>query len=211
MEPHNQFLPRDHMPVNQPQGVMSPPSAPHHSQAFPHQAQPAVMAAPEEPTNSLSINNDDPVRPVPVVRVLSPRGVEYVMLTIALFFAAGSLIGALLALVNGETDFSTLSFPTATLLVSVPVFAFFFLRLKRAELANPELKLDQSKRRSTQFTQIAAFFICFATLIGVIAELFSVLGGSSETSISKILLNGLVVIAVAGAVLAYYWQDEHRK
>jgi hypothetical protein len=148
--------------------------------------------------------------PQPVVKVLSPRGVEYVFLTIALFTGAIGLASALISLVNGKTDFSVLAFPAATLLVSVPVFAWLFLRLKKAELANPSLQLDPSKRRSTQFTQIFSFIVSFFTLIGCVSFIFAKMAGQYNGSILKVILDVLVILLVAGGILVYYWRDEHR-
>lgn len=155
-------------------------------------------------------SNSDPLRPTPVVRVLSPVGVEYVFLTFTLFVAAAALIGVLLTLVNGKADFAVLAFPASTLVVTVPLFAALFLRLKRLELRNPALKLDASKRRSTQFTQIVAFIVSLLTLIGFVFSIFAKLGGIDNMSIGKSALNTLCVLAVSGGILAYYWYDEHR-
>jgi len=150
-----------------------------------------------------------PVNPVAVVRVLSPTGVEYVFMTISLFMSAGGLTGTLLAVVNDKTDFQVLSFPTAVLLVGVPVFALLFLRLKKRELLQPTLKLDPSKRRSTQFTQIVCFLICIFTLVGLVSTLFAKLGGQTKMSLVKVVLDCLVLLAVFGGMLVYYWRDEH--
>jgi mannose/fructose/N-acetylgalactosamine-specific phosphotransferase system component IIC len=146
-----------------------------------------------------------------VVEVFSTRGVEYAMLTICLFLAAGALIGLLLALVNGAGHFAVLAFPISLLIVTLPVFSFFFLRQKRAELANPALKLDPSKRRLTQFTQIVAFAICLFSVIAFVFLIFSKVSGQGGLSIVKGLLNLVIVLAVAGGILAYYWHDEHQR
>lgn len=150
------------------------------------------------------------VMPTPVVRVLSPYGVEYVFLTIALFVAALSLVGILLSLVNGRADFAALSAPTAALLVAVPVFIGFSLRLKKLEVQDPKLRLDASKRRSTQFTQIVSFLACFLTLIGLVAVVFAHIGGQTAISLGKAFLNALCILAVAGGILGFYWNEEHR-
>ena len=149
-------------------------------------------------------------RPLPIVKVLSPRGVEYVFLTITLFFAASGLGAVLISLLNGQTSFSILAYPTAILIVSVPIFAWLFLRLKKAETMNPDLKLDPSKRRSTQFTQIVSFVVCFLTLIGVISAIFTKISGSLGSSLFKLILDALVLLVIAGGILFYYWRDEHR-
>lgn len=172
----------------------------------------AATPAPEPaPAGQQADTNQNGVRPQPVVHVLSPRGVEYVFLTIALFTAAIGLTSVLLSLVNGKTDFAVLSFPVATLLVAVPVFAWLFLRLKQAELANPSLQLDASKRRSTQFTQIVSFLVVFFTMIGFLTAIFAKISGQYEGSMVKLFLDVLVILTVAGGILAYYWRDEHNK
>lgn len=146
----------------------------------------------------------------PVVKVLSPRGIEYVFLTIALFTAAISLGAAVISVINGQTGFNVLSVPVASLIVSIPVFALLFLRLKNTELKDPTLKYEASKRRSTQFTQIVGFLVCFFTLIGFLATIFAKMAGQYSGSIFKVLLDVLVVLVIAGGILAYYWRDEHR-
>lgn len=163
---------------------------------------------PVEPQGQ-SLTAADSTRPIPVVKVLSPVGVEYVFLTLTLFAGAISLAAALISFVNGKTDFSVLAFPAAVLLVTVPVFSVMFLHLKRLETQVPDLRLDASKRRSTQFTQIVAFIACLATLIGFVFDIFSKIGGQGGPSIVKAALDALCVLAVSGGILAYYWRDEH--
>ncbi|MDB5169571.1 MAG: hypothetical protein JWO41_927 [Candidatus Saccharibacteria bacterium] len=148
--------------------------------------------------------------PQPVVNVLSPRGVEYVFLVITLFTAAIGLSSGLLAAVNGALSFSSLSFPTALLLVSLPLFAWLFLRLKKAELLDPGAALDASKRRSTQTTQIICFLVVLFTLIGLVTAVMAKIGGNLGESIVKIILDVLVLLVVFGGILAYYWRDEHK-
>ncbi len=178
-----------------------------YNQTFHPHEQPVPPAA---PAGGLEIDANDPLRPTPVVKVLSPVGVEYVFLTVTLLVAAAALIGVLLSLVNGKTDFAVLAFPTATLTVTVPLFAALFLHLKKLEMRNPALRLDASKRRSTQFTQIAAFIVSLATLIGFVSSVFAKLGGQHVLPIGKAFLNTLCILVVSGGILAYYWYDEHR-
>lgn len=172
-----------------------------------HQAAAPVQ---NTPIGQLDSDVSDPLRPTPVVKVLSPVGVEYVFLTVTLLIGAASLIGVLISLVNGKTDFGVLAFPTATLTVTVPLFAALFLHLKKLEAQNPALRLDASKRRSTQFTQIAAFVVSLLTLIGFVTSVFAKLGGQSSLSVGKAFLNSLCILVVSGGILAYYWYDEHR-
>lgn len=150
------------------------------------------------------------LNPVPVVRVLSPVGVEYVFLAITLFVGAAALVAALISLVNGQYSFSVLSFPTAALAVTVPLFALLFLHLKKMESRIPSLKLDPSKRRTTQAIQIVSFVVNLFTLIGFIFAVFAKLGGQSTVSIGKAALDALSILVVAGGILTYYWFNEHR-
>lgn len=148
--------------------------------------------------------------PVPVVQVLSIRGVEYLMMTLALWFVAAALMWALLALVNGRTGFEILAFPISMMLVSSPLFAFFYIRLRKAELENPALRTEPSKRRLSQITQVITYLICLFNLIGFVYVIMTKIGGTGEVSIGKAALNVSVVLAISGGILAYYWFDEHK-
>jgi hypothetical protein len=153
----------------------------------------------------------DELAPTPVIQVFSPNGVEYVFLTLTLFVGAISLISALIALVNGAAGFASLAFPAAALIVTLPIFAVIFLHLKKRELQDPRLKLDASKRRTTQATQIISFIVCLFTLIGFFAAAFASMGGDSGGfTIGKAALDALCVLVVAGGILFYYWRDEHK-
>jgi len=157
-----------------------------------------------------SADYDAEVMPIAVVQVVSTRGVEYAMMTLALWLGATSLLGVLLSLINGGTSAAVLAFPASVLVVCLPVFSFFFLRLKKAELLNPELKVDPSKRRLTQFTQLIAFATCLFTLIAFVYFLISTISGVGGTSILKAILDVIAILVVAGGILAYYWVDEHK-
>lgn len=174
---------------------------------------PPNFAKPEQPAGAapnsgLSSQDGDPV---PVVKVLSVRGVEYLMMSFSLWLSAGSLIWVLLSLANGLTAVSILAMPIALLLVCVPTFGFFFLRLKNQEVLNPALRYEPSKRRLTQITQFLAFMTCLFNLVTFIYLLIAKVGGSESISIGKAFLNLIIVLAVAGGILAYYWNDEHRQ
>ncbi len=149
-------------------------------------------------------------RPVPVVRVLSVRGVEYAFMTFMLWFGASSLIWLFVALLNGNAGFSVLSFPLSTLLISLPIFALLYIRLRKAELADPSLRLDASKRRFSQVTQIIAFLACFFNLTYLVFAIINKAGDSSNVSIGKIMASTAVVLVIAGGILTYYWFDEHK-
>lgn len=161
---------------------------------------------PTPQTISPQPNSDEPV---PVVRVLSVRGVEYAMMTIALWFAATGLVWVALNALNGSGNFDFLVVPLSVLITALPLFAVLFIRLKRAELANPALRLEPSKRRLSQLTQILAFL---AVLINLTVFVYNVLQKINDKgpSLGKSVLNLLVITVVAGGILVYYWFDEHR-
>lgn len=176
------------------------------------QAAPVTPIAPAPlPVAADNSSTSMPLNPQPVVQVLSPRGVEYVFLTITLFTAAIGLTSALLACVNGGLNFTALSFPAALLIVGLPVFAWLFLRLKKAELNDPSAALDASKRRSTQSIQIISFVVTLFSLIGLVSSVFAKMGGQLGSSLGKIVLDILVLLIIFGSILAYYWHDEHRR
>ena len=162
--------------------------------------------------NEQKVREVDPTSdmPMPVVKVLSVRGVEYVMMTISLWVLASALTWALLAVVNGQGTFKLLAFPISLMLVSLPIFALLYLRLRKAELENPVLRLDASKRRLSQITQILAFITCLSNLIAFVYILLSKIGGESSISLGKSFMNLIVVLLIAGGILLYYWADEHR-
>jgi hypothetical protein len=195
-------------PQHQPQQQYD---APQHHMPYPqHQPQfNQYSNSPAIPSAAGSAATDE-LAPQPVVQVLSPVGVEYVFLTLTLFVGAVSLISALIALVNGAASFAALAFPAAALLVTLPVFAAIFMHLKKMELHDPQLKLDPSKRRSTQTTQIVSFVVCLFTLIGFIGAVFAAMGGAPGITLGKAALDALCVLVVAGGILFYYWRDEHK-
>jgi FtsH-binding integral membrane protein len=161
----------------------------------------------------LSIN-DNGVRPrslesVPVVKVWSIRGVEYAIMTAMLFAVAISINWAVVALVNGSTGFVELSAPLALLIVSLPILAFFFMRLKKAELLNPQLKTESTKRRFSQVAQIVSFAVVFFALLGIVASLLAAVSGETE-GLGKTIGTAFVFVVIWGGVFSYYWANEHR-
>lgn len=175
-----------------------------YSMPEPEIKQPEAPAAPTPPEPK----KDD--QPMAVVKMYSTRGVEYAMLSIALWLLAGSLIAAIIALANGESSMSTLATPLSLMIVCFPVFAFFFLRTKKAEMANPDIKNDPSRRRFIQITQLVAFITLLTNTIVFVYDLLHKATGSEGQSIGKSLINLAVVTVVAGGVFAYYWLEEHK-
>jgi len=147
---------------------------------------------------------------VAVVKTLSVRGLEYLFMSICLWIGATSLVWGLLLLVNGAASAQLLAFPATSLVVCLPVFAWFFIRLKKAELENPALRFDSSKRRLSQITQVVAFLATLFNVITFVYLLIASVSGGAKVSIGKAFLNLIVILAVSGGILAYYWIDEHR-
>jgi hypothetical protein len=174
----------------------------------PAQTQPGMPYSALTPIASSGFSQSD--QPMPVVKVLSVRGLEYLMMSLSLWIADAALLWVVLALFNGEIGFSILAFPLATLLVTGPIFAYLFLRLKKAELLDPSLRYDPSKRRTTQFTQLFTFLVCIANVIGFLYVVINKIGGGTGMSIGRAFLNMLAILVVIGGVFAYYWIDEHR-
>ena len=132
-------------------------------------------------------------------------------MTIALFAVEFGLSSVLIVLLNGKTAFADLASPTAVLLISLPIFAFLFLRLKKIELRGERQRFDPSKRRSTQFIQIANFVVTFLASIAFLTGVFYKLGGSYSGSITKLFLDFIVIFVIGVGVLLYYWRDEHKQ
>jgi len=147
--------------------------------------------------------------PLPVVRVFSVRGIEYLLMTIALWLGAAGLVSLVVSLIQGDTGFGALSFPISLLVTALPVFAFLFLRLRSAELKTPALRYEPSKRRCSQFSQILSFLISFFAVVGIIYTLLQAVAGHSD-DIWKVLGSLVVLLIVAGGILWYYWCDEHK-
>jgi hypothetical protein len=132
------------------------------------------------------------------------------MMHIALWLVAGSLIVGLLAIIGGESSFEVMAFPASLLIVAGPIFGFLYMRLRAGELANPALRFEASKRRMSQITQTLAFVTVISNLVAFVYRLLQEVGGNGSGSLWKTALSLLVVVAVAGGLLAYFWVDGHR-
>jgi hypothetical protein len=167
-------------------------------------------------------------RPLPVVQKISTRGLEYIIMFIALgvtAFALGSLLHSNVNNLLGNGDTGTLgsnsavSLATAALVVGLPVLAVLFLRLKRAEALDPELQHDPSRKRAVQLTLVVTFLIGLGNIIFFVYSLMT--GGNDTTSYNAVgsqaatgwagnFIHLLITLAIAGGIFAYYWFDEHR-
>lgn len=166
--------------------------------------------------------------PQPVVQSLSTRGLEYYIMFIALGVAAISLGSLLHSNVNnllGAGDNyglsqTNVSLASAALVVSLPVLIALFLRLKKAEITDPSLRHDPSRKRSVQVTLIVTFLIGLGNIIFFVYSLmagsnsperYSAIGTEAATGPLGNFIHLLITLAIAGGIFAYYWFDEHHK
>lgn len=158
--------------------------------------------------------------PVAVVQQLSTRGLEYNIMFLALGFTAISL-GILLhnyvdKFFTTESFFEGLSsYASAAIVVALPIFAFLFLRLMRAEKAEPELRKDASRRKTVQSVLVISFLWGIFKIISYVYSLMNAgvtdsYSSSVHTSAMGNLLHLVITLGIAGGIFAYYWIDEHR-
>ncbi len=147
--------------------------------------------------------------PVAVVQVLSVRGVEYAMQALTLWAAAATLVSLAVSLINGQRDFNSLSMPLSILIVTLPIFAWLFIRLRKQELINPSLRLEASRRRYSVLTQLVTFVVSVITLISLVYFIMRAIGGEEVGSIWKYVASSLVVLVVSGGIFLYYWLENH--
>jgi hypothetical protein len=154
--------------------------------------------------------------PVAVSSVASQKGFEYLLMFIALWAVAASFMTLLNFAIRGDMSGGVAAFPVTILLVGLPIFAFFFLRLKKAELKDPDLRKDASRRRALQITQLVTFgavVIHLVTLLyGFIRSCDQAVASYSystcDKSDGKDVLHFLVTLVIAGGIFLYYWFDE---
>ena len=192
-----------------------PAPMPHHAahSANPHpHAHTAAAHKPQHNPKPAASPISGSLRPVPTVKMFSTRGMEYAMMSLALWIVAVSLAWILMNLVNDSRSFNFLVVPTSALVVSLPIYAAFFIRLKRAEINNPKLRFDPSRRRWLQLTQFLAYIVCLVNLIILVYELLLRYGTDRTNlpSLGRVVADAGVVLLISFVLLAYYWVDEHR-
>lgn len=159
-------------------------------------------------------------QPIAVIQQRTTRGLEYIIMFIALgvtAIALGALLHSLVDNVFGFTsDLTELtSYAVPALLVAMPIFAILFLRLKKAELAEPNIRTDPSRRHAIQLLLIVAFAWGLGRLI---VYIYSLMNGGGDSYLGSNIaaplgnfLHTLVTVGIAGSIFAYYWADEHRE
>lgn len=170
-------------------------------------------------------SDSDSASPRAVVQSLSTRGLEYIIMFIALgvsAFSFGSLLHSTINVLFGSNDSilgSGGSVPVAAsaLIVAFPILAFLFLRLKQAEILDPALRRDPSRRRAIQLTLVVTFLVGLIYVIRFLYSLMSdnsgyvggLMGGTPANSIIGNFIHLIVTLAIAGGIFYYYWKDEH--
>jgi len=164
--------------------------------------------------------------PRPVVQNFSTRGLEFIIMFIALGVSAVALGSILHSSVNALFGSSepilgsggSVPFATSALVVAFPVLAYLFLRLKNAELAKPSLRTDASRKRAVQITLVVTFLVGLGNVIYFVYSLMSggdnnsynTFGSSSANSLIGNFVHLAITLAIAGGIFLYYWRDEHQ-
>lgn len=166
-------------------------------------------------------------QPIAVMNVATTRGIEYTIMFVGLWISATAVGFLLHSSVDGLTGkqgtFDGVApFAGAALLVALPIFSFLFLRLKKAELTEPAMRNDPSRKKAIQTTLLITFLIGIGKIIGYVFSLlngggegYGLFGGGSSTdvAVSPIfdLLHTAITLGIAGGIFAYYWRDIHKK
>jgi hypothetical protein len=86
----------------------------------------------------------------------------------------------------------------AAIMVSFPLFAFFFYRITKRSLENPATRELSARKKLTYFTMIVAFIILICNVISIV---YNFISGNTTTNF---LLHFLVSVGVSGIIFAYY-------
>ena len=159
--------------------------------------------------------------PIAVVSNFTTRGLEYIIMFIALAVTSVSLGLVLHNLVDNLMGVSNssyeglVSYSTSALVVGLPIFLLLFLRLKKAELGDSNLFHDPSRKRAVQLTLIITFIIGIWKVISYIYSLlnagnYSVSDYGTNPSLTGNLVHTIITVAIAGGIFAYYWHDSHK-
>ena len=179
-----------------------------------------MQGAGEQPT--LTDAHGKSQTPIAVVQALSTRGVEYYLMMITLVTSAISL-GLVLHSIAAQLfsdaagysfNASFMSFASSALVVSLPLFIFFFLRLKKAELRRPSLLVDPSRRRAIQIVLITSFALGLLTTAIYVFAFFSLSYGGVDTegeNVGLLIADFVITTLIIGGIFANYWMDSHQE
>lgn len=102
---------------------------------------------------------------------------------------------------GGSWQFAMLRGYVAAVIVSYPLFAFFFWRVTKRTIETPSLRTLKSRKFLIYFTLVVAFLI----MIGyVIAAIYNFLNGNLTINF---ILHILTTLSVAGTLFGYYLQQ----
>lgn len=168
-----------------------------------------------DPNQSLPTNNQPP----PSSTTAKPPSTtmwdafEHILMFISLYVMATSMVLALHFFIDkwfpGVTDqrysyssnewrVGVLRGYLAALIVSYPLFAFFFLNTMKRTISNPFLKNMKTRKVLIYLTLVVTFIIM---LVYVIQLVYRLLSGDVTLNF---LLQLLVLFAVTGTIFAYY-------
>lgn len=187
----------------------------------------ADVPTPDHPVMAAagSISARQPNEPISVVQNLSTRGFEYSIMFVSLLataFSIGAILHAFVSNLFAEqattsdpyyssSSDGVYSFAATVLLVTLPIFIVLFLRLKKAELADPSLKKDPSRKRMSHFTQFLAFLVGIGYIVAFFYGLINgtAADGSGGPGVGESFLQMLITLIIAGSIFGYLWKDEH--
>jgi hypothetical protein len=151
--------------------------------------------------------------PISVVENLTARGFEYKLFSVSLVLSLAALLLIANFMISGNGDWNASAFPVTMLVVTGPIALLLFIRLHHAELMQPALKHDASRRKVLQAIQL----VTFLTVVGhTIILLYLLLSGyynstdNGHPSFASGVLRWVVTLLLAGGTFWYYWRDEHR-
>ena len=164
--------------------------------------------------------------PRAVVQNFSTRGLEYIIMFIALAVSAialGSILHSSINALFGSSQAvlgsgGSVPFAASALVVGFPVLAYLFLRLKKAELEDESLRNDASRKRAVQLTLVVTFLVGLGNVIYFVYSLmaggdsdpYNSFGSPAANSLLGNFVHLVVTLAIAGGIFMYYWRDEHK-
>ena len=130
---------------------------------------------------------------------------EYSIMFLTLWVAALAMFWLFNGLLFGS-DYSELKFPLTAIIVCLPVFLVLFLRVRKHEERDPELKHISGRLHLVQNSEGVAFVIL---LIHTIYVLYQFLSGTTD-NLAQQFLSWIGSLVLFGGIFAYYWFDTHR-
>jgi hypothetical protein len=113
---------------------------------------------------------------------------------------------------NNSWKLSMLRGYIASLIVSYPLFAFFFLRITKRTMDNPFVRTLKARKFLIYLTLVVAFIIVISNIISII---FNFLNGNVTLNF---FLNFLIIVSISSLIFFYYlqqvkedWQPYHAK